>query len=222
MFRKVMLVLLLIVIFTIGLCAKERDFQKKDTKLKEMAIKFLKDNGFKEEMESKYCKIEVIPNDIKIIPYKNYKGYLIRFYCGNEWKSVRLLLKNNKFFRPFLDFNKILRNENIKIDSTNAIKILSTFLKLQTPYPKTLRIEKIHHVSIKLDSIWIKMGLQAFYNYEIYTYQKINGIKKKWLIGLKNGYIFIFQYEILDFHQGDYIKKDRLSPLKKKKLVQCF
>ena len=136
-----------------------------------------------------------------------------------NWKSNRVVFKNGIFVKPFYEFNKILKYEGIKVDSTNANEIIKTFLKFSEIYhPKTLTAEKINNVHI--EKRW--KYYSEIYNYEAYTYQKINGVKCKYLIDLRNGYIAIYQAEILDVYKGDYIRKRVPWSVKKMKCPPVF
>ena len=46
----------------------------------------------------------------------------------------------------------------------------------------------------------------SFYDYQIVTWEKINGIKTLWGISFKDGQIYKRYAKILDVYSGDYIK----------------
>lgn len=218
--KKMTLIGLLLIVFAGSLFANGVDFQREDPKLRQMAIDFIKKGDFKNDLNSEYFKIEVEPDDKMAIPYKDYKEYLIRFRGDDdEWKYHKVFIKNDKIFNAYTDFNKIQKNEGILIDSTNAFEIISDYLHLVKG--KALQIEKMNWVDIEykfIPGFAERAGIKEkyFFNVEVYAYQKINGLKLKYLIGFKNGFIRIIQTEILDFYQGDYIKDETIPPPGKK------
>ncbi|MDP8201866.1 MAG: hypothetical protein P9M11_06950 [Candidatus Tenebribacter burtonii] len=220
MFKKMMLFWLFLTVFTGCLFANGVNYQGEDPKLRLMAVEFLEENGFKKEVNSVNFQIEIKPDNEYTIPYEGYKAYLIRFKGDvDEWDYRRVLIKGDDIFNSYTDFNKMLKNEGIKIDSTNAFEIISNYLHLIKG--KKLQIEKMNWINSEykfVPGFAERAGINEkyFLNVEIYAYHRINGLKLKYLIGFKNGYIRITQTEILDFYKGDYIKDEKIpSPEKK-------
>jgi len=235
MFKKMMLLGLLLVVFGGSLFATVVQDPppfysgykiENNPNLRELAIEYLKKNRvYQKDVNSKCFGIKIYQNNEMEIPFKGYKAYIIAFHgcdetmSGYEWIPMRVVFKDGIFFKPFREFNRILKYEGIKIDSTNANEIIKTFLKFSEIYhPKTLTVEKINNVHI--EKRW--KYYSEIYNYEAYTYQKINGVKCKYLIDLRNGYIAIYQAEILDVYKGDYIRKRVPWSVKKMKCPPVF
>ncbi len=221
MFKKMIFILLFIVVCSVILFASSVDYQEEYPKLRQMAIEFIKKGDFKNYLDSEYFKIEVEPDDEMEIPYKDYKEYLIRFRGDiDEWEYHRVFIKDDKIFNAYTDFNKILMNEGIKIDSTNAFEIVSDYLHLIKGKKLQIKNFSWKNSEYKLNQEFIeRSGIKEKYIFslEVYAYNKINGLELKYLIGFKNGYIRIMQTEILDIYKGDYIKDDTIPTPKIKK-----
>ncbi len=146
---------LIVLIIIIGLCsisnllAFKSDYKKKQPISGELVDKifkrFEKDYGSDAQEGKKRIGFKVYEADEP--KYKDYKTY-IAFWgpYRTPYKPRRHIIffvKKEKIFMMGRDFNYLLKNEHIKIDSTNQLEIVKLFFRLTDyKYYKILKIEK--------------------------------------------------------------------------------